>query len=102
MEVSEFLRAVRRIVVDFVVGRVLSHNGEASAVSVLDDITTYYLLHRHDFGMDDASVARRCGFHLNSLLIGIHKIWLVSIRQSSAKACDMAARTGRPRWDRTH
>jgi adenine-specific DNA methylase len=56
MEVSEFLRAVRRIVVDFVVGRVLSHNGEASAVSGLDDVTTYYLLHRHDFGMDDAPI----------------------------------------------
>ena len=56
MEVSEFLRAVRRIVVDFVVGRVLSHNGEASAVSGLDDVTTYYLLHRHDFGMGDAPV----------------------------------------------
>jgi len=56
MEVSEFLRAVRRIVVDFVVGRVLSHDGEASAVSGLDDVTTYYLLHRHDFGMDDAPI----------------------------------------------
>ena len=56
MEVPEFLRAVRRIVVDFVVGRVLSHNGEASAVSGLDDVTTYYLLHRHDFGMDDAPI----------------------------------------------
>ncbi|MBE3604319.1 DUF1156 domain-containing protein [bacterium] len=56
MEVSEFLRAVRRIVVDFVVGRVLSHNGEATAVSGLDDVTTYYLLHRHDFGMDDAPI----------------------------------------------
>ena len=56
MEVSEFLRAVRRIVVDFVVGRVLSHNGEASTVSGLDDVTTYYLLHRHDFGMDDAPI----------------------------------------------
>lgn len=56
MEVSEFLRAVRRIVVDFVVGRVLSHNGEASAVSGLDDVTTYYLLHRHDFGTDDAPI----------------------------------------------
>ncbi|MFZ5634692.1 MAG: DUF1156 domain-containing protein [Bacillota bacterium] len=52
MEVSEFLRAVRRLVVDFVVGRVLTHNG-ADAVSGLDDVTTYYLLHRHDFGMDD-------------------------------------------------
>ena len=56
MEVPEFLRAVRRIVVDFVVGRVLSHNGELSAVSGLDDVTTYYLLHRHDFGMDDAPI----------------------------------------------
>jgi len=56
MEVPEFLRAVRRIVVDFVVGRVLSHNGDASAVSGLDDVTTYYLLHRHDFGMDDAPI----------------------------------------------
>ncbi len=56
MEVSEFLRAVRRIVVDFVVGRVLSHNGEAAAVSGLDDVTTYYLLHCHDFGMEDAPI----------------------------------------------
>ena len=56
MEVSEFLRAVRRIVVDFVVGRVLSHNGEAASVSGLDDVTTYYLLHRHDFGLDDAPI----------------------------------------------
>jgi len=56
MEVSEFLRAVRRIVVDFVVGRVLSHNGEATAVSGLDDVTTYYLLHRNDFKMEDAPI----------------------------------------------
>ncbi len=66
MEVSEFLRHVRRMVVDFVVGRVLSHNGaaegvsglpaEASAQAGLDDVTTYYLLHRHDFGMEDAPV----------------------------------------------
>jgi hypothetical protein len=54
MEVSEFLRQVRRIVVDFVVGRVLSHNGGTEGASGLDDLTTYYLLHRHDFGMDDA------------------------------------------------
>jgi len=56
MEVSEFLRAVRRIVVDFVVGRVLTHNGDATITSGLDDVTTYYLLHRHDFGMDDAPI----------------------------------------------
>jgi putative DNA methylase len=56
MEVSEFLRAVRRIVVDFVVGRVLTHDGEPTAVSGLDDATTHYLLHRQDFGMDDAPI----------------------------------------------
>ena len=56
MEVSEFLRHVRRIVIDFVVGRVLSHNGAGADVSGLDDVTTYYLLHRNDFGIDDAPI----------------------------------------------
>lgn len=54
--VSEFLRHVRRMVVDFVVGRVLS-GGEGSTETrdiSLDDITTYYLLHRNDFGLKDA------------------------------------------------
>ena len=55
MNVSEFLREVRRMVVDFVVGRVLSRDGE-EAVTGLDDVTTYYLLHRNDFGLDDAPV----------------------------------------------
>jgi adenine-specific DNA methylase len=53
MEVSEFLRQVRRIVVDFVVGQVLSPDKEGSEATGLDDATTYYLLHRHDFGMED-------------------------------------------------
>ena len=55
MDVVEFLREVRRIVVDFVVGRVLSRDGH-EAVSGLDDVTTYYLLHRHDYRMDMAPV----------------------------------------------
>ena len=55
MTVSEFLREVRRMVVDFVVGRVLTHDDE-EAITGLDDVTTYYLLHRHDFGMADAPV----------------------------------------------
>lgn len=55
MTVTEFLRHVRRIVVDFVVGRVLTR-GEAVATDGigLDDVTTYYLLHRNDFGLKDA------------------------------------------------
>ena len=62
MSVSEFLREVRRMVVDFVVGRVLvqdgvSASGDGQEVATgLDDVTTYYLLHRHDFGMGEAPV----------------------------------------------
>jgi putative DNA methylase len=57
MTVSEFLRHVRRMVVDFVVGRVLTGGDSATeAVDVsLDDVTTYYLLHRNDFGLRDAA-----------------------------------------------
>ena len=45
MTVSEFLHQVRRLVVDFVVGRVLSKDGNGSSEISLDDVTTYYLLH---------------------------------------------------------
>ena len=54
LAVSEFLRAVRRFVVDFVVGRVLTQDGDTQLTSGLDDVTTYYLLHRNDFGLGDA------------------------------------------------
>jgi hypothetical protein len=57
MSVSEFLGHVRRMVVDFVVGRVLSGGEETETATgdhVLDDVTTYYLLHRNDFGLKDA------------------------------------------------
>jgi putative DNA methylase len=55
MTVSEFLTHVRRMVVDFVVGRALRVSGDgAQAIEGLDNVTTYYLLHRHDFGPDDA------------------------------------------------
>ena len=53
LTVSEFLGHVRRMVVDFVVGRVLSGDG-AETITGLDNLTTYYLLHRHDFGMGEA------------------------------------------------
>lgn len=56
MTVSEFLREVRRIVVDFVVGRVLSRGEGSEEAAALDDVTTYYLLHRNDFGFDDAPI----------------------------------------------
>ena len=56
MTVSAFLREVRRMVVDFVVGRVLTQDDGQEAATGLDDVTTYYLLHRHDFGMAEAPV----------------------------------------------
>ena len=56
MTISEFLREVRRMVVDFVVGRVLIQDSGLEAATGLDDVTTYYLLHRHDFGMGEAPV----------------------------------------------
>ena len=56
MTVSEFLREVRRMVVDFVVGRVLTRDHGKEAATGLDDVTTYYLLHRNDFGMGKAPV----------------------------------------------
>ena len=56
MTVSAFLREVRRMVVDFVVGRVLTQDTDQEAATGLDDVTTYYLLHRHDFGMSEAPV----------------------------------------------
>lgn len=66
MEVGEFLSHVRRMVVDFVVGRVLSGESgagvptcqdpgpEAWPTESMDAPTAYYLLHRHDFGLEEA------------------------------------------------
>jgi hypothetical protein len=74
LSVSEFLRHVRRIVAAFVVGRVLSHNGGPDAVSGLDDVTTYYLLHRYDFGMASVPIgpcilyAVSCGLSDSALM----------------------------------
>ena len=56
MEVHEFLQHVRHMVVNFVVGQVLTHGEDPQAASGLDDITTYYLLHRNDFSLEDAPI----------------------------------------------
>ena len=50
--VEAFLRSVRRMVVGFVVSRLLAQ--ESGTAGDLDDVTTYYLLHRSDFGLDAA------------------------------------------------
>ena len=89
MAVSEFLREVRRMVVDFVVGRVLTADDGQEAVSGLDDVTTYYLLHRNDFGMDDAPVGACILYALScnlsdSTLVKQHDILAQSGRGASA------------------
>lgn len=71
MTVREFLGHVRRLVVDFAVGRVL-RAGEETAED-LDPATNYYLLHRNDFALEDAPVgacilyALSCGTELSHL-----------------------------------
>ncbi|MDR0827626.1 MAG: DUF1156 domain-containing protein [Desulfovibrio sp.] len=55
MSVTEFLGNVRRMVVNFVVGRVLKTDPTTgSDEQRMDAVTAYYLLHRNDFGMEDA------------------------------------------------
>lgn len=57
MPVAEFLREVRRLVVEFAVGRVLKPSeAEGDDPGGLDDITTYYVLHRDSFGMAEAPI----------------------------------------------
>ncbi|MDM8528575.1 DUF1156 domain-containing protein [Anaerolineales bacterium HSG24] len=53
LSIAEFLRQVRRMVVNFVVGRVLQTSDDGETAQ-LDDLTTYYLLHRNDFGLLEA------------------------------------------------
>ncbi|MFN4159437.1 MAG: DUF1156 domain-containing protein [Gemmobacter sp.] len=57
LPVAEFLREVRRLVVEFAVGRVLkpSETG-GDDPGGLDDVTTYYILHRDSFGMAEAPI----------------------------------------------
>ena len=57
MTVGEFLTHARRMVVDFVVGQMLTgdgNNADLAAVDRMDAPTAYYLLHRHDFGLGEA------------------------------------------------
>jgi adenine-specific DNA methylase len=75
LSVSEFLSRVRRMVLDFVVGCALSRYGTSmDAVSNLDNMTTYYLLHRNDFGMESVPIgpcilyAVSCGLSDSALI----------------------------------
>ena len=100
MSVGEFLTHVRRMVVDYVVGQVLggsqSEGGEAAA-STLDGVTAYYLLHRNDFGLEDAPVgacilyATACGLSDTAL----ERTWDVLVKSGSGVSpLDDAAENG--------
>jgi putative DNA methylase len=57
MGVGEFLEHVRRMVVDFVINRLLpAMDRHEDAADRLDDVTAYYILHRSAFGMEDAAI----------------------------------------------
>jgi hypothetical protein len=89
MTVGEFLAHVRRLVVDFVVGQVLSgekEDADIAAADRMDAPTAYYLLHRHDFGLDEAPsgacilYATACGLSDHSL----ETTWDILVRTSGS------------------
>ena len=91
MTVGEFLVHVRRMVVDFVVGQVMSgaQDGDMAAADRMDSPTAYYLLHRHDFGLNEAPAgacilyATACGISDRDLEV----TWdLIATKGSSAPA----------------
>ena len=92
MGVGEFLEHVRRMVVDFVINRLLpamEHHDDAA--DRLDDVTAYYILHRSAFGMDDAPIgacilyATACGL----TDVQLDKVWgLVAHSSKTSAAAD--------------
>lgn len=93
MEVNEFLSHVRRMVVDFVVGRVLTGDRdgeELAAADRMDAPTAYYLLHRHDFGLEDAPsgacilYATACGLSDRDL----ESTWNVLVRTGGSSSAE--------------
>jgi len=95
MGVSDFLQQVRRLVVDYVVGRVLSKDEATTAVSSLDDLSNYYLLHRNDFGVGDAPAGATILYAISCnlsdrLLTERHDLLARSGRANAAAADDDA------------
>jgi putative DNA methylase len=88
MTVSEFLTHVRRMVVDYVVGQVLTGAKEKETVAAdrLDEVTAYYLLHRYDFQMEDAPIgacilyATACGLSDTEL----ERTWDILVRGNAS------------------
>jgi putative DNA methylase len=88
--VSEFLEVVRRIVIEFVVGRVLHIE---AGTDRLDSVTSYYLLHRNDFGFARAP-AGACILYAVSCGLSdaeLERTWnLVNVKGSAVVESDEA------------
>lgn len=92
LTVNEFLEAVRRIVIDFVVGRVLRIETDAASETTtdrLDAVTSYYMLHRNDFSFEKAP-AGACILYAVSCGLSdaeLERTWnLIKVKGSAAKA----------------
>ena len=95
LTVDEFLRRVRRMVVGFVVSRLL--DDEDGATGELDDATTYYLLHRKDFGLAPAPAGACILYALSCNLSDadlVGRLDLLAGRGRSASAHDDGAEDG--------
>ena len=95
LTVDEFLRRVRRMVVGFVVSRLL--DDEDGATGELDDATTYYLLHRKDFGLAPAPAGACILYALSCNLSDADlagRLDLLAGRGRSASAHDDGAEDG--------
>ncbi len=97
LSVGDFLREVRKLVVDFVVGWIINRDEAGSAAapteSGLDSVTAYYVLHRHDFGLASAPIgpcilyAISCGLR-DTELADRHEILLRSGGTAAAEEED--------------
>ena len=94
MGVGEFLNHVRRMVVDYIVGQVLTggQGVDMAAADRLDEVTAYYLLHRHDFGMDEAPVGA-CILYATACSLSdgeLDKTWdvLIHVGSDAARAAE--------------
>ena len=97
LTVAEFLRSVRRMVVGYVVSRLLA--GNQGAAGDLDDITTYYLLHRSDFGLGPAPAGACILYALScnladAELAGRHDLLVRGRRTATTDPDDEDADTG--------
>jgi putative DNA methylase len=81
------------MVVDYVVGQVLTGAKEKEAVAAdrLDEVTAYYLLHRYDFQMEEAPIgacilyATACGLSDSEL----ERTWDILVRGSTSSDSDV-------------